>query len=81
MGVTEKASASANESGKIYTVEDFPELSLAKVDNLFTSPGQVRILILYLQEPSHKRVLEYVEILKNRDDVQSAGPSYPGSIA
>jgi len=79
--LTEEASLSANSSGKIYKPEDFPELKLSHVDNAGIQPGQTRILTLYLQEPNHKTVLLYIEILGRSADIQDVGPSRSGSIA
>lgn len=74
--LTAEASAKANTDGYMYTIEDFAELNLSSVNNMFTNPGnKIRMLSLQLAEPSHKRVLEYIVILEKRDDIERASPN------
>lgn len=79
--LTAEATADAYANDKVYGLEDFPELNLSRVNDLDMQyenihPVQKRILFLYLQEPSHERVLEYIEMLKSRADIESASPNH-----
>jgi len=69
----------AFDSGKEYSVEDFPELSLSQIvqSKMINRDGHVEKLYpyysLYLKEPSHQNVENAISVVKKRSDVKNAG--------
>jgi|GEM_PF-3663690 len=61
----------AKDSGKEYTIADFPEIELLKIEPWSDSVTN-RSFSLYLKKPSKKNVLKAVELLNKRDDIELA---------
>jgi hypothetical protein len=64
----------AKDSGKTYTLEDFPELDLTDVKHRIYTFLDVEhnYLYVYLKHPSDKNARAAVRILKKRADVETA---------
>ena len=61
----------AIDSGRIPTIEDFPEIELVGVRYLGFGT-----YVLTLKRPSHRNVLRAVELLSQRGDIELASPNY-----
>jgi len=65
------------DSGKVYTIEYFPEINLSKVEYVsYDTFVDYSRLNLYLLEPSKENVLDAVQLLKQRSDILYASPNY-----
>jgi len=64
----------AIDSGKTYTIADFSEIELLRIEQL--SAFNYQQFALYLKKPSKKNVFKAVELLNKRDDIQLAALSY-----
>ncbi|MCL2587579.1 MAG: hypothetical protein FWE31_05110 [Firmicutes bacterium] len=70
--LTQEASDELNSSGRLLSPEDFPDVELSEVRNLFTDLGQRRILIFTLKHPGRQNIMDAVALVNAREDIQHA---------
>jgi len=83
--LTHEASLASRSSGQPYTVADFIEVGAVKVEYIggwdntpqwvIDAPAYRSIYTVTLPQKSHANVLAAVELLNERNDIQSAGPN------
>ena len=65
----------AKYSGKVYTIDDFPEIELLRIEPT-SDAADNRQFTLYLKNSSKQNVLNAIDLLSKRDDIQSTHLCY-----
>ena len=77
ISLTPEASNALHASGKFLTTKDFPEYDFKKVEHISNPCGYEYVKCVYALTLRHKgkqNVLDAVELLLLRDDIERAGP-------